>query len=512
MAGIFLEEAQVLTAAFFTIFCTNTYAQDLLFPHLTPLVEEDKTIASIFEKILLKELEKANINFADGTELLDTVGFDAENCSDSVACPSGLWPYYPDSIIALVGKVGLGDDGIHVEISYYDKNSFTPIKNLVRTVQIGEELPLAQALAKASAILIEHNKPSPPPVVPIEDEKTSRRGSRDSKVTDSKAETTTEPSEKELAKQQKEAARAEEREKAAKEKAAKEKVEAAQRPQPVASSGDCACYFGLEKPAYSLNPASRREKRKMKVSWKVYEDYAGSGLGMSEYARTNHINTSPFTFDASLGLAFGDTGRSYDVRQSYDSETLASLGTYQSDVFYKGTGLELDLGAWYGPVWWGDIGFRIGFTTGQKQLSSGWELYEYGDLSDSNVQTFDAAASSRGLLEPRIRLTPFSKGLIQPWVLGFSSFRKYDDIEVPEVPGVEYQNRPSGWLAYLGFGFGATLDINNGLGLNVSWDWARKLGEDGFYYVNKGFVEPEVELLETSKATSRFLVGLSYHL
>ncbi len=451
-------------------------AQDVLVPEFTPAIQDDFTLAYMFYSLVVDELRDRSVSVVDGDSLRSMAGSDAEACGESITCPSALWDYYPDATIALVGVVGLYNAGtaqesIEIRVEFFERNGFQPLKTVERTMIPGQEADFAVALARATSVLAERLTPEPPPPEP-----TTAQTAGDSQE---------------------------------------------------AGLGGLLSRFRRTKPEEEEAPAELHgEDTLYKSYYDVEEEQPERGRKEREPKKReprNTVSTRPPRERASsaggdhqllhaqafVGLAFGDVGRSYDVRISVMGSTSSPLGRYEHDAFTKGVGATFGVGLEASPWPWARAGLRLGLVTGRKQLSSGYELWSGGELTTSDVQEYKPAAAMRALIEPRVAIMPVELAGIRPMAVAFFDFRRYDSYEVQDLTSLDFPNRAGGWMLGPGLGLGARYDLGSGRALQVEVDHTWRIGSNATHHVMQGLITEVPDVPDTARGNTTISVGFT---
>jgi hypothetical protein len=447
-------------------------AGEVLVPEFTPLIAEDFTLAYMFYSLVIDELRQRGVPMIDGDSLRDRAGSDAESCADSITCPSGLWPYYPSADMALVGSVGLfgvgtSEESIEVRVAFFERDGFEPLKTVERTLVPGQEADFAIALAKATDVLLERmnepSAPSPEPVAEPRDDGSSRRDRR--RPSGDKAEAD-EPKEEELYKS----------------------------------------YYGVDEPE---GRAPRERTKPSRQPRERSRDVVSSEPSRPPRPRPDASDHQLLSAEVWAGLAIGDVRRSYDVRVSILDAGDSDLGRYEHDAFTAGVGGDLELGLMVSPTPWLRAGLRLGFISGRKFLSTGYELWSQGDQASAEIQDYKPAAALQGVIEPRVVIAPVAFGAFRPSLHASLGLRRYDGYEIAASGQLDYPDRNGGWQAYPGGGLGLSYDLGSGRGVGLELDHAVRLGDDGVHHVQQGLVTEFPEIPEPSSRTTTVMVGFT---
>ncbi len=460
-------------------------AEELLVPEFTPVIAEDFTLAYMFYSLVVDELRRRNLSFVDGDRLREVAGDEADMCGDSITCPSGLWAYFPDGSIALVGTVGLyglgtAQESIEVRVDFFERDGYQPFKTVERTIQPGQEADFAAALAKASEVLMERMAapPEPEPVAVAPEPDPGPEGQR----------------------------------RGLRERLGRGEPERNAPTQPELTPQD-----QLYKDYYDVdegNERGRRDRSAGEVSTRPPRDREErEPRERSERAPRERKASAGFDSDQQLlqaqafaGLAIGDVARSYDVRLSVgggDSE----LGRYEHDSFIGGVGSTFGAGLMVAPVPWAQAGLRLGVVSGRKFLSTGYERWGQGDQSAAEIQAYKPAPALRGLIEPRVVIAPIAIGPLRPSVHGFFGLRRYDGYTVQDLELLDYPERNGGWQLSPGGGLGAVWDLGSGRGVSLDVSHAVTLASDEIHHVQQGLVTELPALPEPAGRVTTISVG-----
>jgi hypothetical protein len=447
---------------------TPAQAQEVLVPEFTPAVADDFTLAYMFYSLVIDELNQRNIAFVDGERLRSMAGADAENCADSLTCPSSLWTYYPDAPLALVGSVGLVDVGgpdesIEVRIAFFERDGFQSFKNVDRRLVPGQEADFAVALAKATGVLLERVSPQPQPepeASPEPEPEPEPRAKRDKRRQSD--------------------------------------------PEPEPKEELYKSYYDVEE------PGRRTREDTGEIGTRSREREPRERQPRERQPRERTASSSDHQLlraQAFAGLVIGDVGRSYDARLSLMGSS--ELGRYEHDTFVSGVGSTLGLGLEVAPLPWLELGVRLGGVTGRKFLSTGYERWSHGGQSQAEVQEYAPAAALRGLVEPRVSFAPLAFGAFRPSLFGAFSMRRYDDFVVADLTTVDYPDRNGGWQFLPGGGLGLDYDLGSGRAVSLELGHAVRLGASEVHHVQQGLISDIPEIPDTASQSTTITVGFT---
>ncbi len=457
-------------------------ADDLLVPEFTPAIAEDFTLAYMFYSLVVDELQRRGLDFVDGDRLRAVAGDEADMCGDSITCPSGLWAYFPDSSIALVGTVGLyglgtSEESIEVRVDFFERDGYQPFKTVERTILPGQEADFAVALAKASEVLIERM------ATPAEPVATSPEPSHGSE--------------------------------AGPEGRRQGLLGRLGRDEPEPDEPALTPQDQLYKDYYDVDEGKERRGRERAGGADERVPREPRERAQREPRERSPRERSPrdseqhlLQAQAFLGLAIGDVARSYDVRLSQgggDSE----LGRYEHDSFTGGVGSTFGASVMVSPVPWAQAGLRLGVVSGRKFLSTGYERWGQGEQSAVEIQEYKPAPALRGLIEPRLVVAPLAIGPLRPSVHGFFGLRRYDGYTVQDLALLDYPERNGGWQLAPGGGLGAVWDLGEGRGVSLEISHAITLDSDSIHHVQQGLVTELPELPEPAGRTTTIAVGFT---
>jgi len=462
-------------------------AQDVLVPEFTPVIAEDFTLAYMFYSLVVDELRVRDVAFIDGDQLRQVAGSDAEGCSESITCPSGLWAYFPGTSLSLVGTVGLynmgtASESIEVRVEFYERDGYQPFKTVERTIVPGGEADFAAALAKATEVLVQRLTAAPEPTPEPDATHVPRAGPEGRRSTlrgrAGRSEPDPEPAptpEDQLYQSYYDVDDGEDDDRR-KDKPPKAEREPRQRDDSRASTRT------------PREPKPEREPRERSAS-----------------SSEHHLLQA----QAFAGLAIGDVGRSYDVRMSVMGSANSELGRYEHDTFTGGVGTTFGGGIMVAPVEWLSVGAQLGVVTGRKYLSTGYERWAQGEQGSVEIQDYKAAPAMRGLIQPRVAVAPLAIGALRPSVHAFFGFRRYDGYEVTDLTDLAYPDRNGGWQLVPGAGLGAVYDLGEGRGISLELSHAVRLGADDIHHVQQGLVTENPEIPDTAERTTTIAVGFT---
>jgi len=463
-------------------------AQDVLVPEFTPVIAEDFTLAYMFYSLVVDELRVRGVDFIDGDQLRQVAGSDAEGCSESITCPSGLWGYFPGTGLALVGTVGLynmgtASESIEVRVEFYERDGYQPFKTVERTIVPGGEADFAAALAKATDVLVQRltATPEPEPTPEPEAGPEGRRSTLRGRAGRSEPEPEPEPTPEDQLYQSYYDVDSDDDDDRRKDKPPKAEREPRQRDDSPAST----------RAPREPKPKPEREPREPRQR----------SASNSEH----HLLQA----QAFAGLAIGDVGRSYDVRMSVMGAANTDLGRYEHDTFTSGVGTTFGGGIMVAPVEWLSIGAQLGVVTGRKYLSTGYERWAQGGQGSAEIQDYKPAPAMRGLIQPRVAVAPVAIGPVRPSVHAFFGFRRYDGYEVTDLTELAYPDRNGGWQLVPGAGLGAVYDLGEGRGISLDLSHAVRLGADEIHHVQQGLVTDLPEIPDPAQRTTTIAVGFT---
>ena len=465
-------------------------AQDVMVPEFTPVIAEDFTLAYMFYSLVVDELRQQGVSFVDGDELRAVAGAEAEGCSESITCPSGLWSYFPGTSIALVGTVGLynmgtADESIEVRIDFYERDGYTPLKTVERQLVPGQETDFAVALAKATKVLaarttaVAEPEPEPEPRRgSLEDDEPGPEGRRGGLLS----------------------------------RAGRDKDPEPDEPEPTPEDDLYKSYYEVDPPEEDRRAGRDKEPRERdhgKVSTRPPREQKVREPREPRPAREPSGDHQLLQAQAFLGLAIGDVGRSYDVRLSVMGASNSQLGRYEHDSFTGGVGSTLGVGFMAAPTPWLQAGARLGVITGRKFLSTGYERWDSGDMAGAEIQEYTPAAAMRGLIEPRVAVAPLAFGAFRPCVQGFFGMRRYDAYAVSDLEQLDFPERNGGWQFVPGAGLGVVYDLGSGRGVGLELNHAVTLGADEVHHVQQGLITEYPEIPEAAARTTTITVGFT---
>ncbi len=468
-------------------------AQDVLVPEFTPVIAEDFTLAYMFYSLVIDELRQRDVAFIDGDQLRTVAGEEAESCSESITCPSGLWSYFPGTTIALVGTVGLynmgtASESIEVRVEFYERDGgYQAFKTVERTIVPGQEADFAVALAKATDVLVERMTAPPEPVADPDAGNAPGPENRREGL---------------LARRNKEPERS--------------------APAEPEDPGESLYkdYYAVEEPESGRRkdrePRAEREPREPKRK-DVGRVSTREPRERKERTPREPRERSPrepsgdsnlLVAQAFAGLAIGDVGRSYDVRLSVMGAQDAELGRYEHDTFTSGVGSTFGGGLMVQPFDWLQAGARLGVVSGRKFLSTGYERWSDGD-GNVETQEYKPAAALRGVIEPRIAVAPIAFGPVRPNVHAFFGIRRYDAYDAADLSELAYPDRNGGWHFLPGAGLGASYDLGQGRGVTLELSHAVRLGADAVHHVQQGLISEIPEIPDPASHNTTIAVGFT---
>ncbi|MFH1468223.1 MAG: hypothetical protein ABIO70_27800 [Pseudomonadota bacterium] len=463
-------------------------AQEVLVPEFTPAIAEDFTLAYMFGSLVGDQLRERDVAFADGEELRAMAGEDASQCAESITCPSALWGYYPNARIAVVGTVGLYNQGtpeerIEVTVQLYPRDGYEPLKEVERALIPGEEGEFAAAIARAVAFLLEHID-DPAPASDAADGSTAEaQGERPGLL-----------------------GRVRQRPGAA-----------GEGPQPGAQeSGEpYRSYYQPDEPVPAPTEPERASAREPKPARQARpvrakaprEERGPRGEGRVRVGGTWDRADDHRVLRAEIasGLVGGDVARTYDLRMAYAGPVGAEIGRYEHDTFTGGVGWTLAMGLYGAPWPWLRVGARLGLLTGRKFLSTGYERWADGGLTTADTQAYEPASAMRGLIEPRIVLAPVRLGAVRPSATALLGLRAYDAFTVTDLVDVDFPDRPGGWQVEPGFALGASYDLGGGRWVCAELGHSWRVGAASVHHVERGLITDTPQIPAT-KAGSTFLI------
>jgi hypothetical protein len=454
-------------------------AQDVLVPEFTPVIAEDFTLAYMFYSLVIDELRQQDVAFVDGDELRRIAGSEAEACSESITCPSGLWTYFPSTSIAIVGTVGLynmgtAEESIEVRVDFYERDGYQPFKSVERQLVPGQETDFAVALAKATRVLVDRGLSTPEPE-PVEEPERGPEGRRST---------------------------------------LRGRASRDEEPEPEDSPQDelYKSYYQVDEPEEDRRSGRSREPRDRdagKVSTRPPREPREKKVRQPRDRPASSGDASLLRAQAFAGLAIGDVARSYDVRLSVMGSSNSQLGRYEHDSFTGGVGSTLGVGLMVAPTPWLQAGARLGVVTGRKFLSTGYERWEDGDMATAEIQDYKPAAAMRGLIEPRVAVAPLAFGAFRPSVHGFFGLRRYDAYAVADLEQLDFPARNGGWQLVPGAGLGVVYDLGSGRGVGLELSHAVSLGSDDVHHVQQGLVTEYPAIPAAASRTTTITVGFT---
>ena len=462
-------------------------AQQVLVPEFTPHMPEDFTLSYMFYSLTTDAMTAKGISFVDGGVLRDRLGEEADNCSESITCPSSLWAFYPDASLAVVGSVGLvnsgmADEAIEVNVEFYDRDGLTALKSVSRTLTPGQEPDYADALATATEVLLERATRATADATPDDEPRSARKKDKTRK--------------KEKKSEKKDRKKKDRMKKGDDEETSTELYD---------EENLYKAYYDVENEGDDDKRRGREPRQPRTERVKSSERGSAPARGASRDHDAHHLLGA----QAYLGLAMGDVSRSYDVRISAHADSGSDLGHYEHDSLIRGAGFDLGLGVVFRPTPWLEGGLRVGFTTGKKLLSTGWETWQGGLLADEEVQEYHPSSALRGLFEPRIQVAPVALGAFRPSVALLYCMRSYDAFEVADIGTVSYPNRTGGWLFSPGAALGVSWELGSGRAVLAELSHVRLARGGETHHVDRGTLSAELEQPEAANATTRINVGFT---
>ncbi len=472
-------------------------AQTVLVPEFTPAVADDFTLAYMFYSFVTEELDSRGTSYADGIALREMAGADAENCGESISCPSALWGFYPEARIALVGVVGLvnagqPDEGIEIVVDFYERDGFAPLKSVERTIVPGQEPQFAAAIARATSVLVDRL------VQPAQEEPDSARATGAAQADVDSGEGLSLPWWLTPWKGR----------------------DTGKNEEPPELHGDETLYQSY----YDVQQEGESRRRERGVDATPEPGQPGRYLGRErrrpkadgEARVERQPRSRPDSTDGDglvsaevwAGMASGDLSRSYDVRIATMGSTGAQAGRYEHDSLVGGLGADFGLGVYGRALPWVEAGLRLGLVTGRKYLSTGWESWTDGGQQSADVQAYQPSAALRGLVEPRVRVAPLDLAGFKPVASGFLAFRRYDRFVVSDLVDIDFPERGGGWLVSPGLGLGLQYDLGGGRALVGEISHGFTLG-DHVEHAEIGLVEDVPELPASASGYTGFTLGFT---
>lgn len=375
-------------------------AADVVLTDFTPASFDEFSVAEDLGHLARMALEDAGLVVLAGDDLNQRVGTIADTCADEPACPGNLWGRV-DVARILVGRVEAEGALLRVTVEVYEDGGASPAliyEEVVPPAGAGEFL-----LRVAESVAPERG--ADPTVT---------------RVSPGVVEESYEPIE----------------------------TERDRKPAPRLEQVE------VEEPV---------ELERYRLPLYVQRNFERSGLSVEDWLDEARIRTPAVFLELHGGAIMGDLDRRYDTRVAVYDEPNGAYSTrdvYTWETFLNGRGATGGVVLGYQATWWLDVGVFGGVQFGNKELSTGVEVWEEGGGSNGEdllvISPDDVpqqVSAMLGVMEPRLRLYPLAMGPFKPYALIGFNLRFYDAYAVPDDPdtGTVYPTADGG------IGFGPTL-------------------------------------------------------
>ncbi|MEL6343817.1 MAG: hypothetical protein AAFV53_11840 [Myxococcota bacterium] len=184
------------------------------------------------------------------------------------------------------------------------------------------------------------------------------------------------------------------------------------------------------------------------------QKFITSGVPLDAWLEQARVRTGRVFLEAFGGVAFGDVWRRYDTRVAVlvtEQDDFEQLDPYTYEAFIQGPGGAGGVSAGYALAWWLELQLQGGILLGQKELTSGWEQYDDGQLIDEDTTVYAPVSGLMGSIDPRARITLLPTGPVKPYLIAGAHLRFYDGYIVPDANNpIDFADTEGG------LGFGAT--------------------------------------------------------
>lgn len=395
------------------------WATDVLLPAATPASVSDFSVAYMISDLVVNALEDRGLDVDDDGEIGRWAGGDAVGCFDNPACPQILFGR-TDARIAVVLGVEVRPDGFDIEarlIPAGDEDG----EIMREFVPAGQETRFAARVAEVVAARVPELPPrampmrAGDPAEPPEEEEPPARVAPVEKKVEKKAEAKADLS-----------------------------VE------------------GLQK-----DKKARAEQAQLGLPWPVYARYRQSGKSWPDWRRAELVRTGRVWLALGGGIAYGDTGRAWSVRQYIDLddgvvEVMEEASLYGATVGMGGSfGGEVG----YAPAWWAEVDVWVGAQMASKSMDSGWECYE-GCVEQSALNPYGTVDAVQLWVEPRFKGVLVPTGYVKPHLLLGAAVVGTDGFHVPdEGSSVDFPDDAARIAIGPSFGAGLGVDPIPNLGI-----------------------------------------------